>query len=133
MRKSETDAVNSYLKRSSVGGVLGIAVGIAGARLAVLQHGGTLAEQPLLSLASFGAAVGVLSGLAFEWLGQLRTHGRIGYLASWALAVGAGSAAVVTPSAVAEKSWMDFIFVTVLGVASGLGLGLFAEEFRDKN
>lgn len=118
------------MKRSLFGALLGAILGIAGARLSVAQSGGRLADQPVLYFICVGASVGAIAGAIFESLRAWRKRGRPGYLLSWMVAVGAGAAVVATPSAFASKSWTDWLFATGLGLAGGLGLGLFAEELR---
>jgi len=120
----------SLLKRSFFGALLGAMFSIAGAILSVARYGGRLADQPLPYMISICAAIGAISGAVFESLRAWRKRGRLGHLLSWTVAVGAGAAVVATPSAFADKSWIDWVFVTALGLTSGFGLGLFAEEVR---
>jgi hypothetical protein len=114
-----------------LGALFGAILGIASALWSVAEYGGHLADKPLFSLVGFCVAVGAIGGGAvFESLSGWRKRGRLGYLLSWTVAVGAGAAIVATPSALSGKSLIDFIFVTTLGLVGGFGLGFVAEELR---
>lgn len=119
------EKASSYLRSTLVGAGLGILFGLGAAQKAVWTQSPSVQDSPLARMLSIGLVGGAAAGFLWPALGGLRTRGALGHYAAWIIASIVAGVAVMVPSAITNRSWLDLLFGILLGALGGLGLAAY--------